>query len=80
VGNYIADQKGEPSAGDPDLHLSSWTTWDAQLSYSLPWNAQLTVGARNVFDRDPPHDDDFFDSNQHDVFGRVPYVRWEQDL
>jgi iron complex outermembrane receptor protein len=79
VGNYVADQDGSES--DPDAHLASFTTWDVQVSYSAPWGSQITVGARNVFDKDPPLDNDgFYDNYQHDVFGRVPYVRWEQDL
>jgi len=86
VGNYIGHQSGpsnfcsleEAQAGD--CYFSSWTTWDVQVAWATPWNGQITVGARNVFDRDPPHRDEYYDNYQHDVFGRVPYVRWEQDL
>ena len=74
----MADQDGSES--DPDNHLASFTTWDVQISYSAPWRSQITVGARNVFDKDPPMSNGFYDNYQHDVFGRVPYVRWEQDL
>jgi len=86
VGNYIGHQSGPDYYCFPDqvrsgtCYLSSWTTWDVQVAYATPWNGQITVGARNVFDRNPPHQDNNYDNWQHDVFGRVPYVRWEQDL
>ena len=44
----------------------------------------MTLGARNVFDEDPPQyqDNDDFDSGydeyQREIFGRVPYIRLEQ--
>jgi len=82
VGNYIGRQSGDPTCApdDDECYLSSWTTWDVQVAWATPWNGQITVGARNVFDRDPAHSGSFYDNYQHDVFGRVPYVRWEQDL
>jgi outer membrane receptor protein involved in Fe transport len=57
-----------------------FTTVDVQASWATPWNGQITVGARNIFDQDPPTSEGFYTNYQHDVFGRVPYVRWEQDL
>jgi iron complex outermembrane receptor protein len=84
VGNYIADQDGSGPWNDhEDEHLASFTTWDVQASYSAPWNGQITVGARNVFDRDPPlfsRWGDSYDITQHEVYGRVPYLRLEQDF
>jgi len=82
VGNYIGHQSGDSTCAPDDdkCYISSWTTWDVQVAYATPWNGQITIGARNVFDRDPAHQDDFRDNGQHDVFGRVPYVRIEQDL
>jgi iron complex outermembrane receptor protein len=65
-------------------HLASFTTWDVQASYSTPWNGQITVGARNVFDRDPPSTKpgsyNNYDMTQHEIYGRVPYLRLEQDF
>jgi hypothetical protein len=44
----------------------------------------VTVGARNLFDEDPPTTQDignpFYTNYLYDVYGRVPYVRYEQDL
>ena len=47
-------------------------------------NGLVTVGARNVFDEDPPTSvnitSPYYSNYLHDVYGRVPYVRYEQDL
>ena len=79
---YISDQGGRAPWDEGDYHLASFTTWDVQASYSAPWNGQFTVGARNVLDRDPPHSNtsDGYDMRQHEIYGRVPYLRLEQDF
>jgi iron complex outermembrane receptor protein len=83
VGNYISDQDGHrtwsPNEGE---HLASFTTWDVQASYLTPWNARITLGARNVFDRDPPLPNYYvvYEQGQHEVYGRVPYLRFELDF
>jgi iron complex outermembrane receptor protein len=82
VGSYTASQSGGSDFCfflDP-CRFASFTTWDVQASYAAPWGSQITIGARNVFDRDPPHIGGFYSNGQHDIFGRVPYIRWEQDL
>ncbi|MEO1573730.1 MAG: TonB-dependent receptor [Pseudomonadota bacterium] len=80
IGNYI-DATAFP---DMSSSLSSWTTWDLQLNYATPWNGRVVFGARNIFDRDPPLDsalgNPFYSNALHDVYGRVPYIRYEQDL
>ena len=46
-----------------------------------PWNGIVTLGARNVFDRNPPQGTaGGYDISQHEIYGRVPYVRIEQDF
>jgi iron complex outermembrane receptor protein len=81
VGNYISDQDGHVWDEDND-HVASFTTWDVQASYSAPWNGQFTVGARNVLDRYPPQANtgQGYDMTQHEIYGRVPYLRLEQDF
>ena len=55
-----------------------------QVFYNTPWNGTVTVGARNVFDEDPPTSANigspFYTNYLHDVYGRVPYVRYTQEL
>jgi iron complex outermembrane receptor protein len=82
VGNYVARQSGAVfcAPDDDECYLASSTVWDVQLSYATPWNGQITVGARNVLDKDPPDSGGLYDNYQHDVFGRVPYIQWEQEL
>ncbi|MCZ6827508.1 MAG: TonB-dependent receptor, partial [Gammaproteobacteria bacterium] len=64
--------------------LDDWTTWDLQLNWATPWNGRLTVGARNLFDKDPPQSPQvphpFYSNQLHDIYGRVPYIRYTQDL
>jgi iron complex outermembrane receptor protein len=83
VGNYISDQDGfRPWSDNEGEHLASFTTWDVQASYTTPWDGQFTVGARNVFDRDPPLGNygNIYEQGQHEVYGRVPYLRLEQNF
>jgi iron complex outermembrane receptor protein len=84
IGNYVADQHGNSPGDDGEYEekLASFTTWDVQATYSTPWNGLITLGARNVFDRDPPQyrDGTEYDIQQHEIYGRVPYLRLEQDF
>ncbi|MFK8015287.1 MAG: TonB-dependent receptor, partial [Gammaproteobacteria bacterium] len=80
-GNYV----DATAFVDNTASLSSWTTWDLQFAYATPWNGRVVVGARNLFDRDPPIDPNglgnpFYSNGLHDIYGRVPYIRYEQDL
>jgi iron complex outermembrane receptor protein len=84
VGNYIGEQ--DMQDGEYKEWMDSFTTWDLQFSYSTPWNGQVTLGARNAFDQDPPQFENNegenwdYDITQHEAYGRVPYLRLEQDF
>ena len=63
--------------------LDSLTTFDVHFTWRTPWNANLSVGASNVLNAgvDPVVNTD----NQpvdplESVYGRIPYVRYKQDL
>ncbi len=65
--------------------LSAWNTFDLQFSWATPWQGKVSVGARNITNEDPPIDPaavghPFYKQHFHDVYGRIPYVRYEQDL
>ena len=83
IGNYISSAS---IAFDPTFNVAvdDMTTWDVQVGYSTPWNGVVTIGARNVFDEDPPTSSNignpFYSNQLHDVYGRVPYFRYTQDL
>ena len=78
--NYIDDATWE----NLDASVDDYSTVDVQVFYNTPWNGTVTVGARNVFDEDPPTSTNigspFYSNYLHDVYGRVPYVRYTQDL
>lgn len=65
-----------------ESRIGSFVTWDLQFGWDTPGDGKLTIGARNIFDRDPPLEEIFsFYSNQlHDIYGRVPYIRYEKNL
>ena len=64
--------------------FSAWNTFDIQFGWDTPWQGKLSLGARNVTNQDPPLDFQNFgpfpDETLYDVYGRVPYIRYEQDL
>ena len=63
--------------------VDSLTTFDVHFTWRTPWNANLTVGASNVLNAgsetstnaDTPPVDPL-----ESVYGRIPYVRYKQDL
>ena len=80
IWNYISSADDKIS----DYHLGNWSTVDISVGYATPWNGLVTIGARNVFDEDPPTSQNitspYYSNQLHDVYGRVPYLRYEQDL
>ena len=83
--NYIDGQDGSPAMvrDDPDATLSSWTTHDLQVNYFTPWNSRVTIGADNVFDKDPVLDigeGRDFNFNLYNGYGRVVYARFTQSF
>ncbi len=64
--------------------LNSMGTFDVHFTWRAPWNANFSIGASNVLgagtdERNPadkPVSTDRFES----IYGRIPYVRYQQDL
>lgn len=63
--------------------VDSLTTFDVHFTWRTPWNANLSVGASNILNAgvesaasvdSPPIDP------LESVYGRIPYVRYKQDL
>ena len=79
IGNVVSSTSN--GAGS---RLGSWVTWDLQFGWSTPWDGAVTIGARNLFDEDPPLsfnlDSPYYSNQLHDIFGRVPFIRYQQDL
>jgi hypothetical protein len=61
--------------------LDSLTTFDVHFTWRTPWNANLSVGASNILNAGT----DSSTENQspdplESIYGRIPYVRYKQDL
>jgi iron complex outermembrane receptor protein len=82
--NYMDEAENADDDSPVYAKVDDYSTVDLSFGYATPWNGQITVGARNIFDEDPPTSTNigspFYTNYLHDVYGRVPYVRYEQDL
>ena len=81
ISNYIGDSANE-AAGQA---LPSWTTFDAQVGVSLPWNARVAVGARNLGNKLPPFNSalygfPYYDNGLYNIHGRMMYMNYEQNF
>ncbi len=63
----------------PD-QAAGWTSLDVNFAWRMPWNASVSVGARNVLNNPAPPTNNLSDAEMENLFGRVPYVRYQQDL
>lgn len=76
--NVIGRQQ---SSTNPDDRVATWVTNDVQLTWNAPWDARLSVGAQNVFEKEPQlrsfggRDYNF---NLYNAFGRITYFRYTQ--
>ena len=63
--------------------MDSFSTFDVHFSWRAPWNASVIVGASNLLNSGVD-DSNSADSKMADpfeaVYGRIPYVRYKQDL
>jgi len=63
--------------------LDRLSTFDVHFTWRAPWNASVSVGASNVLnagvDDNAAHDSKLSDPFES-VYGRIPYVRYKQDL
>ncbi len=59
------------------------TTFDVYFTWRAPWNASLSVGASNLLnsgvDESGASENKIIDPFEA-VYGRIPYVRYQQDL
>ncbi len=63
--------------------LDSVTTFDVYFTWRAPWNASLSVGASNVLNSgvdDAANGENIINDPFEAVYGRIPYVRYQQDL
>lgn len=63
--------------------VDSLTTFDVHFTWRTPWNANLSVGASNLLnangENSSPAENQPVDPLES-IYGRIPYVRYKQDL
>lgn len=69
-------------ANSLDTRLNEWSSFNLYFSWQTPWNGNFSIGATNVLDSSLEDNNRAVDSRQplDGIFGRVPYVRYKQDL
>lgn len=92
LGNFSSGIRGfyrEPVNFLNRNSVDSLTTFDVHFTWKTPWNASLSVGASNIFDagaepfnsaRETSKADIQSNDPLESVYGRIPYVRYQQDL
>ncbi|MCF5928849.1 TonB-dependent receptor, partial [Xanthomonas perforans] len=79
---YCSDPNRVTADGaSPRNHIGATTYHDIQVRYNTPWNATVSVGLNNAFDKDPPvaysTSANRFDP-QYDLPGRYMYMQYRQ--
>jgi iron complex outermembrane receptor protein len=65
----------------PEHHIGATTYHDVSVYWNAPWNAKVTVGINNVFDKNPPIVVNAFANTfdpQYELPGRFFYFRYTQ--
>ncbi len=83
TGYYIDGQNED--IGSTNYRIGSHIELGLQVSYQLPWDASIVVGASNLLDEGPEVNGDVygwypFDNTLYDVRGRMTYIRYNQRL
>jgi iron complex outermembrane receptor protein len=84
--HYISGQAQESSFCSSGVcSVGSHNEIDLQISYALPWDAELVLGARNLTDEEPEFNAEYyawvpFEFTLYNTLGRVPYVRYTQSF
>jgi len=83
TGYYISSQKEE--IGSTIYSNGSHFEMGLQVSYQLPWDGSIVVGASNLLNEGPEVNGDYYgweplDYTLYDIRGRVVYIRYNQSL
>jgi hypothetical protein len=73
----------EPMSFLNGSNADALTTFDVYFTWRTPWNASLSVGASNLLNSgvdDKASRDNSIKDPFESVYGRIPYVRYQQDL
>jgi hypothetical protein len=63
-------------------NLDSMSTFDVHFTWRAPWKANLSIGASNLLGAgvDERNNSDKTTDRYESIYGRIPYVRYQQDL
>jgi outer membrane receptor protein involved in Fe transport len=83
TGYYLSGQ--DEDYGGSNYAVGSHMEWNAQVSYQLPWDASITIGALNITNEEPEQNSDWygwepFDFTLYSTMGRTAYIRYNQNL
>lgn len=82
-GDILGQYREAPVRLPGRLPGPSFSSFDIEFSWRAPWNALFSVGASNVLDQAPAQEaatNGGFDDPMESIYGRIPYVRYKQDL
>jgi iron complex outermembrane receptor protein len=69
------------AVNDARNRIAATTYHDVSAYWNAPWNAKITLGVNNVFDKDPPVSHSAFANSfdpQYEIPGRLYYMRYTQ--
>jgi iron complex outermembrane receptor protein len=79
IGSQYEDVELNDAGGlDKTGNIASWITHDMQATYIFPTNTSVSIGAQNIFEKDPQlssFDGRNYNFNLYDAYGRIAYVR-----
>ncbi len=85
-GEMLGNHRESPlwTGVDPSPTPSVLNTFDLEFSWHAPRNASISIGVSNLLDTAPRADEPGADARLEDpmenIYGRIPYVRYKQDL
>jgi outer membrane receptor protein involved in Fe transport len=89
---WPSDTDGPCEAGSKLVVMDEFWSHDLQWAWNAPWDGQIAIGARNLFDEDPPYHDCCVtpiapilatgnaDWNLYDPTGRSLYLRYRHEF
>jgi iron complex outermembrane receptor protein len=84
IGDQYIDVEPDGSGGfDKSGHVATWVTHDVQAGYTFSTGTKISIGAQNVFEKEPeliPFDGRSYNFNLYDAYGRVAYVKFQQNF
>lgn len=78
IGNQFTDVNASGNAFIKTGNVASWITHDMQATYVFPTNTSVSIGAQNIFEKDPQLErfgGRNYNFNLYDAYGRIAYVR-----